>query len=169
MQIYQHWQGLQPADRGASVAMGNFDGVHLGHHARSLTLRAMMPRWASSRSSRIPREYFAPNAPAFRLMNAEARANRLAKLGVERLYELPFNAEMVAPHARGVCQTGAGRWPGHPPCRGRRRFLLWQRAARARLLTCRPLGAKHGFAVTIADLIRHDGPRHLLDRDPHRP
>ena len=36
-----------------------------------------------------PREYFAPSAPTFRLMNAEARANRLARLGVEHLFQ-PF-------------------------------------------------------------------------------
>ena len=41
-----------------------------------------------------PREYFAPDAPPFRLMNAAARANRLAKLNVEKLYELPFNAAL---------------------------------------------------------------------------
>jgi riboflavin kinase/FMN adenylyltransferase len=39
-----------------------------------------------------PRQFFAPDAPPFRLMNAEARANRLAKLGVEHLFQLPFNA-----------------------------------------------------------------------------
>jgi len=37
MEIYQHWQGVSPKHRGASVAMGNFDGVHLGHqHVISL-------------------------------------------------------------------------------------------------------------------------------------
>ncbi|MBD3765057.1 MAG: bifunctional riboflavin kinase/FMN adenylyltransferase, partial [Rhodobacterales bacterium] len=33
MRIYRHWQGLDPDARGASAAMGNFDGVHLGHRA----------------------------------------------------------------------------------------------------------------------------------------
>ncbi|MBD3765904.1 MAG: bifunctional riboflavin kinase/FMN adenylyltransferase, partial [Rhodobacterales bacterium] len=42
-----------------------------------------------------------PGAPPFRLMNAEARAHRLARLGVERLFELPFDAALagLAPEA----------------------------------------------------------------------
>ena len=33
MQIFRHWRGLPPEARGATVALGNFDGVHLGHVA----------------------------------------------------------------------------------------------------------------------------------------
>ncbi len=43
-----------------------------------------------------PRQFFAPDAPPFRLMGRSARASRLAKLGVERLYELNFNAALAA-------------------------------------------------------------------------
>ena len=39
-----------------------------------------------------PRSYFSPDAPSFRLMGSEARETRLAKLGVDILYELNFNA-----------------------------------------------------------------------------
>ena len=31
MEVVSTWQGLPPALRGATVALGNFDGVHLGH------------------------------------------------------------------------------------------------------------------------------------------
>jgi riboflavin kinase / FMN adenylyltransferase len=59
-----------------------------------------------------PRQVFAPEAPPFRLMNAEARANRLAKLGVEQLYELPFDAALagLTPEgfARDVLAEGLG-------------------------------------------------------------
>ncbi|MDZ4136411.1 MAG: adenylyltransferase/cytidyltransferase family protein, partial [Paracoccaceae bacterium] len=77
MRIYQHWQGLAPTDRGASVAMGNFDGVHLGH-------QSVIKRAAQNGPPGIvtfephPRSFFAPQSAPFRLMNAEARANRLA-------------------------------------------------------------------------------------------
>ena len=33
MQIHRDWTGLKAEARGASVAMGNFDGVHKGHRA----------------------------------------------------------------------------------------------------------------------------------------
>ncbi len=38
MRILHHWTDLDPIDRGACAAIGNFDGVHLGHqHVLSLT------------------------------------------------------------------------------------------------------------------------------------
>ena len=53
-----------------------------------------------------------PAAPAFRLMNAEARANRLAKLGVDHLYELPFDLALASltpeAFARDVLAQGLG-------------------------------------------------------------
>ncbi|MDJ0935957.1 MAG: adenylyltransferase/cytidyltransferase family protein, partial [Kiloniellales bacterium] len=33
MAIYRHSEGLPPEARGAVIAVGNFDGVHLGHQA----------------------------------------------------------------------------------------------------------------------------------------
>ena len=33
MRIHRSWEGLDAGARGASVALGNFDGIHLGHQA----------------------------------------------------------------------------------------------------------------------------------------
>jgi len=71
MQINQHWQGLDPDTRGASVAMGNFDGVHLGHQSVIDLARPHGPLGIVTFEPH-PREYFAPHAAPFRLMNAEA-------------------------------------------------------------------------------------------------
>ncbi|MEY4871325.1 MAG: hypothetical protein RLZZ563_655, partial [Pseudomonadota bacterium] len=70
MQIHHHWQGLAETARGASVAMGNFDGVHLGH--QSVIDRARRPDQPLGivTFEPHPRQHFAPDAPAFRLMNA---------------------------------------------------------------------------------------------------
>ena len=155
MQIYQHWQGLEGKAKGASVAMGNFDGVHLGHRAvidlartdASLGILTFEPH---------PREYFAPQSPPFRLMNAEARANRLAKLGVERLYELPFGPELAGltpdAFARHVLAAGLGVAHvvvGADFCFGK------GRAGKAADLQA--LGNTYGFEVTIADLVKSAG------------
>ena len=110
------WNGLKSDDRGASAAIGNFDGVHLGHRtvvelarARADTLGAPL---GIVTFEPHPREFFAPDAPPFRLMNAEARANRLEKLGVERLYQLPFDGLLagLSPErfARDVIADGLG-------------------------------------------------------------
>ncbi|MDX5349230.1 MAG: bifunctional riboflavin kinase/FAD synthetase [Paracoccaceae bacterium] len=94
MQQHFHWQGLDPQARGASVAMGNFDGVHRGHQAVIDLARGPAPLGIVTFEPH-PRQFFAPGAPAFRLMNAEARANRLARLGVQHLFQLPFDATLA--------------------------------------------------------------------------
>jgi riboflavin kinase/FMN adenylyltransferase len=91
MQIHQDYQWLDPKARGASVAMGNFDGVHRGHQSVIDLARGDAPLGVITFEPH-PRQFFAPDAPPFRLMNAEARANRLARLGVQHLFQLPFDA-----------------------------------------------------------------------------
>ena len=151
MQIHQHWQGLDPKARGASVAMGNFDGVHLGHRSVIELARNDAPLGLVTFEPH-PREFFAPTTPPFRLMNAEARTNRLAKLGVEHLYQLPFDATLanLSPEAfaRDVLAHGLGISHvvvGADFCFGKRR------AGKASDLQA--LGNTYGFRTTIAPLI----------------
>jgi riboflavin kinase/FMN adenylyltransferase len=99
MQIIRDSQYIDASDRGAAAAIGNFDGVHLGHqHVLALTRAAAetggFPLGVMTFEPH-PREYFAPDAPPFRLMNATAKAHRLERLGVEKLYELPFNSALA--------------------------------------------------------------------------
>lgn len=155
MQIYQHWQGLDPQARGASVAMGNFDGVHLGHQSVINLARPHGPLGIVTFEPH-PREYFAASAPAFRLMNAETRANRLAKLGVRQLFELPFDAALagLSPEAfaREVLTDGLGI--SHVVVGADFQFGKGRAGKAADLLA---LGEGLGFGVTIADLIRTEG------------
>jgi riboflavin kinase/FMN adenylyltransferase len=94
MQQHFQWQGLGPSTRGTSVAMGNFDGIHRGHQSVIGLARGHGPLGIVTFEPH-PRQFFSPEAPPFRLMNAEARANRLARLGVEHLFQLPFDATLA--------------------------------------------------------------------------
>ncbi len=152
MQIHRDWTGLSADCRDATVAMGNFDGVHLGH-------RAVIEAAAKAADAPLgvltfephPREFFAPDAPPFRLLNAEARANRLARLGVQQLYELPFNQVVAGltpeAFARDVLTDGLGI--RHLTVGADFRFGK-DRAGDARVLSA--LGAQMGFGVTIVPL-----------------
>ena len=151
MQVQTHWQGLEPTARGASVAMGNFDGVHLGHQAVIDLARPHGPLGIVTFTPH-PREYFQPDGADFRLMNPETRANRLAKLGVQQLYQLPFDAAMASfspeEFVRQVLVEGLGIAHvvvGADFCFGR------GRAGKAADLQA--LGVKYGFGVTIAELV----------------
>lgn len=152
MQIFQTWQGL-PA-HGASAAIGNFDGVHLGHQAVLDLARAHGPLGVVTFEPH-PRQFFAPDAPPFRLMNAEAKRNRLEKLGVEYLYELGFDGALASlspeAFARDVLVDGLGL--SHVVV-GSDFFFGKKRAGNAEML--RDFGAEMRFGVTIAELVETD-------------
>ena len=153
MRIHDDWKGLPADARGASVAMGNFDGVHAGHRSVIDAARAA----ADAPLGVIlfephPREVFVPDTPPFRLMNAEARANRLARLGVDHLYQLPFGpvlaglspetfADQVLTQGLGIRNVAVGE-----------NFRFGKdRAGDAD--TLRRLGAQFGFGVSVAPLL----------------
>ncbi len=94
MRIFRDWRGLDETARGAAVALGNFDGVHIGHAAVVRAAHAARPDrpLAALTFEPHPREFFRPQDPPFRLMLAPERAAALAALGVEVLYELPFDS-----------------------------------------------------------------------------
>ncbi|SFK01810.1 bifunctional riboflavin kinase/FAD synthetase [Celeribacter neptunius] len=158
MQIYTHWTDIPETARGCSAAIGNFDGVHRGHrHVIDLS-RNDTPQKSPLGLVTFephPREFFAPGAPPFRLMNAEAKANRLAKLGIEHLFQLPFDAELAAmspeTFAREVIVEGLGL--SHVVVGADFRFGA-KRAGTAEAL--KAFGATMGFDVTIAELLETD-------------
>ncbi len=98
MEIFKTYKNIPPQFQGATVAIGNFDGVHLGHQSVIALARAAAATIESPLGiitfEPHPRQFFAPDAPAFRLMNSQSRANRLDKLGIDVLFELPFNKEL---------------------------------------------------------------------------
>ena len=160
MRIVRDYTFVAPEDRGASAAIGNFDGVHLGHRsvidlARAEGARIGAPLGVMTFEPH-PRQYFAPEAPAFRLMGREARAHRLAKLGVERLYELNFNAALAGltpeAFAREVIVQGLGLRHvvvGADFCFGKGRAGSVDDLHR--------FGADMGFGVTVAPLLAGAG------------
>ncbi len=94
MRVLRDWRGLPDAARGGTVALGNFDGVHLGHAHVLRTAHAARPDAprAVLTFEPHPREFFRPDDPPFRLTLSGERAAALAALGVDLLYELPFDA-----------------------------------------------------------------------------
>ncbi|MDX5392522.1 MAG: bifunctional riboflavin kinase/FMN adenylyltransferase, partial [Caulobacteraceae bacterium] len=98
MRVIKEWKGLMARDRGAAVALGNFDGVHRGHQ-QVIALAAKAARAAGLPLGVIsfdphPRRIFQPEAPAFRLMRPAQQARALEALGVDLFYVLPFDEEM---------------------------------------------------------------------------
>lgn len=160
MRIIRDYHYVEPQDRGASAAIGNFDGVHLGHRAVIEVAREQGDRIGAPLGVLTfephPREFFAPEAPPFRLMGRGARASRLAKLGVERLYELNFNAALAAlepqAFARKIIVEGLGL--RHLVVGADFRFGKGRAGTSDDL---KAFGEDMGFGVTIADLLDTGG------------
>ncbi len=93
MQVFTKFEIPEHA-RGASVAMGNFDGVHLGHQSVIDLARGRNAPLGIISFEPHPRSFFSPDSPPFRLMNQAAKAHQLGKLDVEYLFDLPFDSTL---------------------------------------------------------------------------
>lgn len=100
MQVFRHFENL-PADvLGASVAVGNFDGVHLGHQAvigeaGRIAHDQGIP-WAVLSFEPHPRTLFSPDIEPFRLTPFRIKARHIETLGVDVLIVLHFDREFAS-------------------------------------------------------------------------
>jgi len=160
MRIIRDSLYLDPTDRGAVAAIGNFDGVHLGHRAVLDVARAQAAATGAPLGvvtfEPHPREFFARGAAPFRLMNAGARAHRLEKEQVAKLYELPFNAGLAALTAQEFASEVIARRLGLRGVVVGQDFRFGKgRTGDAAALHA--LGATYGFGVTIAPMLELAG------------
>lgn len=85
---------MGPSDRGAVIALGNFDGLHRGHQAVIKKAQEIASGLGASMGVGLfrphPFRFFKPDAPPFRLMSPEIRAEIMSELGIDVLYEIPF-------------------------------------------------------------------------------
>ncbi|MDG6094821.1 bifunctional riboflavin kinase/FAD synthetase [Acetobacter sp. AN02] len=91
--LFEDWRTIPSDARGAAAALGNFDGVHLGHAHLVQTLRAAQPDrpLAVVTFEPHPRELFRPQDPPFRLTLPEERHAALARLGVRYVFQIGFD------------------------------------------------------------------------------
>jgi riboflavin kinase/FMN adenylyltransferase len=81
--------------KGAVVAMGNFDGVHLGH--RAVIAAALQMGRAHDRPALAvtfephPRSFFSPNTPQFRLTDEASKLRLLAGTGLSGAVVMTFD------------------------------------------------------------------------------
>ncbi len=106
MQVFRKYSDIPDRHRGSVAAIGNFDGVHLGHQ-EVIRAASEHARRAGACVSVVtfephPRQHFNPEGSPFRLMNARSKARRLQTLGIDTLYELPFDG--------GLAGLGAGEF-----------------------------------------------------------
>lgn len=96
------WQGEGPVPDALGrpvVAIGNFDGLHRGHQAVVAATRALAARLGRPASlltfSPHPRQFFAPQKPLFALTPLPVKAAVAARLGLDGMLVLRFDAALA--------------------------------------------------------------------------
>ena len=102
--------------RGAVIALGNFDGFHLGHQA----VVGEAVRWAKTEGRPAivatfdphPVRYFKPDAAPFRLTTLDQRERLFAEAGADAMLVFTFDAAFAAITAQGFVEDLLGRHLG---------------------------------------------------------
>lgn len=158
MRIIRGAAAAQAGDRGATAAMGNFDGVHRGHRAVIDLARRARPDAPLGvvTFAPHPRRFFAPDAPPFELMDFDTKARRLAMLGVDLLFALDFDAGLAAMTPRAFCERVIHDALGLAHVTVGADFCFGARRA-GDGATLKAEGARLGFGVTLATLVADGG------------
>ena len=92
--------GIPDSLRGSILALGNFDGFHLGHQA--VVSRAVSRAFHERRPVIVatfdphPVRFFKPNVPPFRLTTLDQRETLFAHAGADAMLVFEFGAELAS-------------------------------------------------------------------------
>lgn len=151
MPVYADYRGLPASARGASIALGNFDGLHAGHRAvMDAARQAGGGNFSVATFEPPPRAYFRPSDPPFRIFRPDRRNKAILAAGADAVFELPFNGEMAAMTDEGFvrCVLVDGLAVKHVSVGFDFRFGRGRMGHAQRLAS---LGRALGFGVTIVD------------------
>jgi len=151
--------GIPDELRGSIVALGNFDGFHLGHQA--VVSRAVARGHHERRPVVVatfdphPVHYFKPDLPAFQLTSLDQREDLFAHAGADAMLVFEFGPELAATSAEdfvamlGTRVGAAGLVTGEDFTFGRGRS--------GNAGTLRALGEAHGIAAEAVHSVEIDG------------
>ena len=109
MQAFQNIDTIPDSAKNCVIAIGNFDGLHLGHQA--LIQRARDIATAQGKQLGVltfephPRQLFQPALPPARLTPTNVKAQRLEKQNIDYLFSLPFDWDFASQTADGFIQN----------------------------------------------------------------
>ena len=159
MRIIRGNNPIDPSDRGTVAALGNFDGVHLGHQS-VIREAGRIARDLGAPLSVLtfephPRMLFQQDPAPFRLATSAARAEAFADIGVELLFELAFDQEFSQLAAEEFVPRILGDMLGlrHVVC-GYDFVFGHRRRGNPELLETQ--GTEHGIGVTRMDAVTEE-------------
>jgi riboflavin kinase/FMN adenylyltransferase len=151
---------LPAALRGGIVALGNFDGFHLGHQA--VVGRAIARARAEGRPALVatfdphPVRHFKPGAAPFRLTTLDQRQRLFAAAGADAMIVFDFDAALAALDARAFVEQRliggiglGGAVTGED--------FTFGKARSGNIDVLSAFGAQHGFSVEAVAPVTLDG------------
>ena len=158
MRIVRH---AQPGTPDTAIAIGSFDGVHLGH-------AAILERVRSAASDRglqsailtfepLPREFFAPGEAPPRLTTIQERLAAFARAGIERAFVQRFDRGFAALSAQDFAQRLRQRHGARWVMVGEDFRYGAQRSGDLAQLTA--AGKRLGFEVEVCPTVEDGGER----------
>ena len=151
---------IPDALRQAIVALGNFDGFHLGHQA---VVGRAVSRGAHERRPVIvatfdphPVRHFKPDAAPFRLTSLDQRQRLFAAAGADAMLVFEFNAALAATSAEDfVAELLAGKLGAAGVVTGE--DFTFGKARGGNAGTLQSLGAAHGIVAETVGAVALDG------------
>jgi riboflavin kinase/FMN adenylyltransferase len=154
--------GVPDQLKGAVVALGNFDGFHLGHQA--VVSRAVARAFHERRPVIVatfdphPVRFFRPDVPPFRLTTLDQREALFAHAGADAMLLFEFGPELASMDAEEfVAEVLAGRIGAAGVVTGDDFSFGKGRTGDASLLAI--VGAQHGIAAEAVAQVVLDGER----------
>jgi riboflavin kinase/FMN adenylyltransferase len=162
MQRLSHDQPIPDTLRGAIVALGNFDGFHLGHQA---VVGRAVQRGAHERRPVIvatfdphPVRHFRPETPPFRLTTLNQRERLFAQAGADAMLVFRFGEELASTTAEDfVVRLLAGKLGAAGVVTGEDFIFGKGRFGNVDLL--REIGAAHHIVAETVAPVLIDGTR----------
>ena len=159
MEVLHGWRDIPARFKGASLAIGNFDGMHRGHRAVLDAAKAAAGPGTPVGAMVFephPRKFFQPDKPMFLLTPLARKLELLASCGLGLAAVLPFDETLARLSAdafvHDVLVEGFGI--SHATT-GYDFFFGKQRQGNPAML--RSLGERFGFGVTIVEAVGHSG------------
>jgi len=154
--------GIPESFKGSIVALGNFDGFHLGHQA--VVNRAIQRAFHERRPVIVatfdphPVAFFKPDVPPFRLTTLDQREHLFAHAGADAMLVFEFNRELASMDAEQFVSEVLSRQIGAAGVVTGDDFSFGKgRTGDPALL--RAVGERHGIAAEAVPQVLLDGER----------
>ena len=160
MRWLDHRDPIAEPLRGAIIALGNFDGFHLGHQA--VAGEAIKWAQAEGRPSIIatfdphPVRFFKPDAPPFRLTTLEQRQELYLAAGATAMLVFHFDGELAGTSAEDfITQILIERFGAHGVVTGG--DFTFGKGAKGNVDLLKSFGGEHGLKSRVVEAVTQEG------------